>query len=433
MNYLFGEDKDATTRPSSSVSTTTKAPTTQPAKHSSSRIRDLLKFLSSVQGDLSNVTAPPFFLAPSSVVEVGHCWAQHPRIFSAPAFEPDASKRALLVLKHILVSLRSQLYIGCVHEDTRELGSVKKPLNAFLGELFLASWVEEAGEHGKAAKVSLVSEQVSHHPPITAMHLIDEENGVRADGYAKVEMGFNGNVDIKQIGHAIMHIDRYDEDYLIPLPNVRVKGYMSGKLYPEVYDTYHLIGSNGYISELRFSGAGLVSGSKNTVSARLYHKSEPAKTLYEVSGCWSGTLTFKDSLANTLIESWDPTSPENYPSPMTLKPLPEQDPWESRRAWAAVRKALQDNDFRAVVREKSKVEQAQRDMRASERQRGKKWKPLLFKSMKGQEYEEFWRLTEGFDDWRLCDERTLGVWRVDEEKLRGVERPFRRELTPDGS
>ena len=41
-------------------------------------------------------------------------------------------------------------------------------------------------------------------------------------------------------------------------------------------------------------------------------------------------------------------------------------------------------------------------------------------------------MTEGFEGWKLEEERTKEVWRVDEEKLRGAERPFRRELTPDG-
>lgn len=279
----------------------------------------------------------------------------------------------------------------------------------------------------------MVSEQVSHHPPITAMCLVDEENGVRADGYARVEMSFNGNVDIRQVGHAVMHIDRYDEDYLIPLPHVRVKGYMSGKLYPEINGTYRIIGSNGYISEMRFSGAGLMSGTKNAVSARLYHKSDPSKTLCEASGCWSGTFALKDSVADATLETWTPTHPGNRPAPMRLTPLQDQDPWESRRAWAAVRTALMDNDFRAVIREKSKVEQAQRDMRANERQRGKKRKPLVFRSMKAQEYGVFRELTEGFDEWKLEGDRTLGVWRADLEKLKVMERPFRRELTPDGS
>ena len=305
---------------------------------------------------------------------------------------------------------------------------MKKPLNAFLGEIFLANWKDErTGE-----EVRLVSEQVSHHPPCTAMHLVDEENGVRADGYARVEMGFNGAVDIKQVGHAVMHIDRYDEDYLIPLPNVRVKGFMSGKMYPEINETQNIIGSNGYISELKFTGAGLAWGTKNNVTARLYHKSDPKTTLYEAEGCWSGKWSIKDARTGEVVEAWDPNAPENAPAPMTLTPLPSQDPWESRRAWSAVRTAIESNDFGAVVREKSKVEQAQRDMRARERARGKAWKPLFFKSLKGEDHEVFWRLTEGFEGWKLEEERTKGVWRVDEEKLRGAERPFRRELTPDG-
>ncbi len=60
-----------------------------------------------MQGDLSNVTAPPSFLAPSSVVQVGHCWAQRPAVFATPAAEPSAEKRSLLVLGLELVALRS--------------------------------------------------------------------------------------------------------------------------------------------------------------------------------------------------------------------------------------------------------------------------------------------------------------------------------------
>ncbi|CRK39848.1 hypothetical protein BN1708_008066 [Verticillium longisporum] len=119
------------------------------------------QFLASTQGDLSNITAPPMFLAPTSVVEVGRCWAEHPAIFAAPALEPDPARRALLVLTHMLSSLRSQLYIA-----GSPTVSIKKPLNAFLGELFLASFVDAPAK----ATTTLVAEQVSHHPPITAMH-----------------------------------------------------------------------------------------------------------------------------------------------------------------------------------------------------------------------------------------------------------------------
>ena len=163
--------------------------------------------------DLANVTAPPFFLAPSSVVENPGSWAQRPSLFTAPTRELDPAKRSLSVLQLFLAGLRSQLYVAGAPNV-----SIKKPLNAFLGEMFLASWSEDD------SNTRLVVEQVSHHPPITAMHIASEEHGIRADGYGRVEMTFNGNINIKQMGHAVIHLDRFDEDYLVPLTDVTVRG-----------------------------------------------------------------------------------------------------------------------------------------------------------------------------------------------------------------
>ena len=67
----------------------------------------------------------------------------------APAAEKDPAKRALLVLRWYLSVLKSQY---CSRSD--KLGSEKKPLNPFLGELFLGKWEDEAGT------TQLVSEQV---------------------------------------------------------------------------------------------------------------------------------------------------------------------------------------------------------------------------------------------------------------------------------
>lgn len=55
----------------------------------------------------------------------------------------------MLVLKWILVALRAQFYIG---GDTRS--SIKKPLNAFLGELFFGEW------NDSTARVKLTCEQI---------------------------------------------------------------------------------------------------------------------------------------------------------------------------------------------------------------------------------------------------------------------------------
>jgi len=65
----------------------------------------------------------------------------------------------MLVLKWFLSTLKQQY---CSRSD--QLGSEKKPLNPFLGELFLGKWVDAAGT------TNLVSEQVRY---VTALEYQD--------------------------------------------------------------------------------------------------------------------------------------------------------------------------------------------------------------------------------------------------------------------
>lgn len=107
--------------------------------------------IASFNGDLASLTAPPFILGTISLTEFSAYWTEHPSIFVAPASEPDPQKRALLVLKWFLSTLKQQY---CSRSD--QLGSEKKPLNPFLGELFLGKWEDQAGT------TQLVSEQVRY-------------------------------------------------------------------------------------------------------------------------------------------------------------------------------------------------------------------------------------------------------------------------------
>jgi oxysterol-binding protein-related protein 9/10/11 len=115
-----------------------------------SALKQFLASISTIKGDLSSITAPPFLLAPKSAVEFPASWCERPGLLVAPALEANAEKRALLVLKWYLSALNSQQY---PNGDKTE--GVKKPLNAFLGELFIAEW-----DDGETGKTKLISEQV---------------------------------------------------------------------------------------------------------------------------------------------------------------------------------------------------------------------------------------------------------------------------------
>lgn len=111
----------------------------------------MLQSIASFNGDLASLTAPPFILSTISLVEFSAYWVEHPSIFVAPAHERDPQKRALLVLKWFLTTLKSSYA-----SRSEKLGSEKKPLNPFLGELYIGRWEDQAGT------TNLVSEQVRY-------------------------------------------------------------------------------------------------------------------------------------------------------------------------------------------------------------------------------------------------------------------------------
>lgn len=384
-----------------------------------STLKEFLASIATIQGDLSNITAPPFVLAEFSTVELPQYWADHPSSFVAPALEKDPAKRALLVLKWFLGSLKNQQYAGRREED-----GVKKPLNAFLGELFVGSWKDESGV------TRLVSEQVSHHPPVTACYLWNDKYGIRAEGFTQQEITFSGSVNIKQKGYAIMHIDEFNEDYLIPVPDVKVKGILSGTPYPELVSSYRIISSNGIVSKIKFEGKsllGLGSGSKNGFEARTYRTAAPTEDLYTAKGSWNGQFSIHDARSGEAMEQYDVGAQTSVP--ITIANRSEQDPWESRRAWGGVIDALQQGDMKGTADAKSIVEEGQRQMRRDENARGEQWQRLFFQR---QESDAIFENLYAADKDSFTVDPKGGIWKIDGDAIASVKKPYHGDLLPTG-
>jgi hypothetical protein len=381
-----------------------------------SNMRDFLASVASVQGDLSNISAPPFVLAPNSTVEIPQYWADHQSQFVAQAKEEDPEKRALAVSRYFLSTLKNQQYAG-----RREGDGVKKPINAFLGELFLGSWNEEG-----LGETRLVSEQVSHHPPITCCYMWNEKHGIRSGGFTEQEITFNGNVNIKQKGYVILHMDKFDEDYLIPVPDIKVKGVLGGYPYPELEGEYSLIGSNGYVSRVKFAGKSFWgSGQKNAFESRLYHTKRPNDTLYTAKGTWSREFSIQDARSGKKVEDIDVNA---LPSAkIKVDNLEDQDPWESRKAWAGVISSIKSNNMRGVTTAKAQIEEGQRRMRREEEARGEQWKSLFFKRV---ERDPVFEKLSALDPGSFTLSHGGGLWKVDEEAIKNAKKPYHGDLTP---
>ncbi|KAL8752630.1 MAG: hypothetical protein Q9199_005606 [Rusavskia elegans] len=384
-----------------------------------------LKSIASFNGDLSSMTAPPFILGTLSLTEFSAYWTQHPSVFVAPAAEKDPAKRALLVLKWFLSTLKPSY-------STRndKYGSEKKPLNPFLGELFLGKWEDEAGT------TELVSEQVSHHPPVTAYCIQNPKHGIKLEGYNGQKASFSRTIHIKQIGHALLTLTPPDnpsapaETYLITLPNIHIEGLIYGKPFVELNGCTYISSSTGYTGKIDYSGKGWVSGKKNSFTATLYPTGKEKDVLYSVEGQWPEAFTIREGSGKhgTVIDNYNS---RNAPiTPLIVPALEQQDPWEANKAWEKVITAITKGDMDTTNAEKSKIENAQREYRRKEQSEGREWERKFFK--RSDKAEDWWESLAKSIGERIEAEKTGGVWRFDKAKAETARRPFHEGLSPMG-
>ncbi|CAG9977691.1 unnamed protein product [Clonostachys byssicola] len=373
-----------------------------------------IKSIASFNGDLSSLTAPPFILSSQSLTEFSSYWATHPPVLTAPIAEPDPAKRAALVLQWFLSTLKHQYA-----SRSDEYGNEKKPLNPFLGELFLGSWSDEAGE------TTLISEQVSHHPPATAYCIRNDKTGVQLEGYNAQKATFKSTILVKQIGHAVLTLpigsgsEKKTETYLITLPSLHIEGLIFGAPFVELDGSSYISSSTGYTAKIDYSGKGWLSGKKNTVSATLTPSDNEREVLYNVTGQWNEKLELyqgpsKKNSKSTLVSIYDAVKTPQ--AKFKIAPLEKQHPLESRRAWSKVAEGISKGDMDITSAEKTKIEQAQRNKRTEEKAAGKVWERRYFTAVSGE--DATLKLLGAATGVPLDGEadKTGGLWRFDAAK-----------------
>ncbi|KAI0030844.1 Oxysterol-binding protein [Vararia minispora EC-137] len=327
-----------------------------------------IKTIASFSGDLSSLTAPPFILSPISLTEFPAYWCERPELFSAIADAKDEEDRSLRVLRWFISTLKGQYT-----SRNESMGSEKKPLNPVLGELFFGYWPDKNGR----GQTDLAVEQVSHHPPITAYYISNKSKGLALQGHSAQKTSFSsGSIIVKQIGHAVLTVklpDGGEERFVITLPKLRIDGIWYGSPYIELTDTSYIQSSSGWLSTIEYKGRGYFSGKSHQFKASVSAPGASSAT-HVFEGLWH--TTSKDSKTN--VPFTDVTCPKEE---VTVAPIDAQDEWESRRLWAAVARGIREGDFETASREKSKIENEQRQRRRDEQAAGTRWELRHFRHL----------------------------------------------------
>ncbi|PKK64014.1 Oxysterol-binding protein [Rhizophagus irregularis] len=311
--------------------------------------------------DLHRVTLPTFVLEPRSMLERITDFMSHPELILNVPKEEDPVNRFVNVVRY---------YLSGWHIKPK---GVLKPYNPVLGERFRARW-----QFADNTEALFVSEQVSHHPPISAYYYVSPENNIIIVGDIRPKSKFLGNsaATLMQGESKIIFTNRPGEVYRIAMPNVYARGILFGRMVLELGDNSTVrCEKNDLICELEFRTKGFFTGAYNSIYGKIKREST-GESLYEITGKWSDIMYIKDLRTGHKEVLFNVHESKIYPK--IVAPEEEQEENESRRLWSKVTSSLIGRNLDLATEEKTLIEDKQRNEAKLREAEGIDWRPRYF-------------------------------------------------------
>ncbi|XP_054706899.1 oxysterol-binding protein-related protein 11-like [Uloborus diversus] len=298
--------------------------------------------------DLTTVVLPSFILEPRSLLEMFADCMRHPDFLIRI---PDCQSPKLRMLAAV------QWYLTSFHAG-REASASQKPYNPILGEMFRCSWNVYDDDHEspeKLYKVTYVSEQVSHHPPVSAFYVECPKKKISVSAHLSVKSNFlTSYVAVNFIGEVVLHLPTYGETYVFTLPSAYVRCILTVPWIELGGRISVTCSASDYSASVTFQTKPQQAGTPHRISGEIKHQND---TAYRISGEWNNSIQFVSN--EGVVESIN--VPELKRFRKHVRPLDQQDTFESRKLWQLVTKALIDEDFVKANEEKQKLEDQQRE------------------------------------------------------------------------
>jgi hypothetical protein len=315
----------------------------------------LFQFIRSLRPgmDMASIMMPTFVLRPISFLEFLAIYTQPNQALLEAATEQDPEKRMILIAAWSLATLTITPQNGFAGI---------KPYNPILGEQFHCHW-----EHADESTTVLRSEQVSHHPPITAFEFRNKEKGIHYESTGEFKAKFRGNyVDSCVEGLHQLHLENHGETYTISWPTMVARGLVWGNARIEHGGNLVIrCEKTGYKTSINFDHS----------DHKLTGDISKGKTkLFKVEGSLTGAITLKnDKEKKNLLDSSNQKR-EKY----IVGDIMKQESNHSRRVWHTVTHALKTSDFDKASKSKTEIEDYQRVLAKERKETNQVWIPKLF-------------------------------------------------------
>ena len=350
-----------------------------PAKRDPNQKFNIWKVIKdSIGGDLSRIAVPVVFNEPLSFIQ---------------RFTEDVAYSDLLVkASEWEDSALRMAYVACFALSTYSftLDRTLKPFNPLLGETFEL----EVGD------LRVLTEQVSHHPPVSAIHCTHE----CFDFWGSQEIKTNFRATyllVRPYGDLHVVLKRWKDHYVWRKPETTVHNIIIGKVYLDHHGSMEIRNTTtGDTAVIHLKKKGWFGKSQHTVEGTVLDSTNTLR--YLISGTWSQSLIIRNDQTGEEFTGWEaaplPPNSESYyhfpewslqlnvPPSTYAQVLP---PTDSRRR--PDQRALEEGHVDLANTEKRRLEEKQRATRRRNEEAGMEHRPLWFHRT-GDE----WRYSGGY-------------------------------------
>lgn len=352
---------------------------TAPPENELSIFKVAKEVLSSVKpgSDVTNINLPASVLDPVSTLEKTRKSMQRGELLQ-DVCDPssDPLTRLLNVIRFNVSGLARERF-------------GKKPYNPILGEVYRCCFQHR----GSGGRTLLVAEQVSHHPPITALHLRNDTLGFTLNSYTKPEPRFWGNsLEVKLPGAIVIRLDRFNdgEQYIISRPYIYMTGFIAGRQRLEFSGTSTIrctVTNLGAEIEYKARSGMAISNYRagnealNCVGGRIFRLDSGA-TLYTLEGHWDRIITMVDASTGQRSVLFDYEATVLHKSMIPIEPdEKELEESFSTYVWRDCSKAILAGETAKANSEKRRVEEVQRKLRKERSSSNLKWEHHYFQKI----------------------------------------------------
>ncbi|XP_056692893.1 oxysterol-binding protein-related protein 4B isoform X1 [Spinacia oleracea] len=309
--------------------------------------------------DLTRFQLPPLFNMPKSQLQ---CYGElvycvNKDMLSKCAKGENAIDRMIAVIAWNLSTVRTPTF-GVA------------PYNPVLGET----------HHASRGTLNILLEQVSHHPPITAMHATDETSNIELVWCQQAIPKFHGTyIDGVINGKRRLNLLQKGESYvmnspimqfrLLPKPGASWVGNVKIKCQETDLEAQLSFKSDSFLG---------FKGGNGAIKGKIVESSS-MKKLFEIHGHWDRIVYIKDTTDGETKVLYTPKEVISaLPTPTLRDPV--EGVWQSESAavWAEVSKGIINKEWDKAREAKRAVEERERELHKQRKSIGEIWVPKHF-------------------------------------------------------